>query len=92
MYNAHLLNPVLGSLTITHPYHPLKGQNYDILKIKKINGVRHYSLDVGDDVVCVPESWTDRHIVQQMDADDTLLPFNTYDLMELARLLKMFKK
>ena len=83
----------MGSLTITHPYHPLKGQSYDILKIKKINGERRYSLRVDDDVVCVPESWTDRCIVHQIDlSEDRHLPFSAAELAELAGLLRDLQK
>ena len=90
---THLLNLDLGSLTITHPYHPLKGQSYDILKIKKINGERRYSLRVDNDVVCVPESWTDRCVAHPIDLnEDRPLQFNAVDLAKLAGLLRDLQK
>lgn len=48
----------LGTATILHPYHPLFGQSFPILKIRKVNGQRRYSLRSKDDVFSVPESWT----------------------------------
>lgn len=53
-------NTLLGSITITHPFHPLRGQTFPILKIRVVNHVHLYSLDTTRGVVCVPEAWTDR--------------------------------
>lgn len=47
----------MGTATILHPYHPLFGQSFPILKIRKVNGQRRYSLQSEDDVFSVPESW-----------------------------------
>lgn len=47
----------LGTATILHPYHPLYGRSFPILKIRKVNGQRRYSLKSEDDVFSVPESW-----------------------------------
>ena len=47
----------LGTATILHPYHPLYGRSFPILKIRKVNGQRQYSLQSEDDVFSVPESW-----------------------------------
>ena len=83
----------MGSLTITHPYHPLKGQTYDILQIRKKNGERRYSLRIDNDVICVPESWTDRSVLPKIESSGEIsLPFNVHDLLELTRLLKAIMK
>lgn len=50
-------NRDLGTVTILHPYHPLYGQSFPILKIRKVDGQRRYSLRSEDDVFSVPESW-----------------------------------
>ena len=47
-------------MTITHPFHPFCGQTFPLLKIRRANGVRLYSLDIPEGVQCVPETWTDR--------------------------------
>ena len=39
----------LGTATILHPYHPLYGQSFPILKIRKVEGQRRYSLRSEDD-------------------------------------------
>lgn len=62
MQIAHKANTLLGYTTITHPFHPLRGKNYEVLKVKEVNKERLYSLRTDSGVVCVPESWTDRKI------------------------------
>ncbi|WP_430734209.1 DUF5372 family protein [Fodinisporobacter ferrooxydans] len=52
----------LGFLTITHPFHPLHDQSFQILKVKEVNGTRMYSIHTDSGIVCIPESWTDRHL------------------------------
>lgn len=80
-------NPLLGSLIITHPYHPLKGQSYFILKVKEVNGIRRYSLRTDSGVICVPESWTDRQVQQKFNLDSNMIPFDAFTLKEVAQLL-----
>lgn len=46
-----------GTATILHPYHPLFGQSFPILKIRRVDGQRRYSLQSEGDVFSVPESW-----------------------------------
>lgn len=76
----------LGTVTILHPYHPLYGQSFPILKIRKVDGQRHYSLRSEDDVFSVPESWT-------IDTGQNLFSESYFDtdtlraLLELATLL-----
>jgi L-lactate utilization protein LutC len=54
---AQILNKDLGSATITHPFHPLYGKSFAILKIRKFPSGRFFSLLTENDVFCVPESW-----------------------------------
>jgi len=54
---AQLLNKDLGTVTITHPYHPLYGQSFPVLKTRRYPSGRRFSLLVKDDVISVPESW-----------------------------------
>ena len=89
MHTAHLFNQALGKLIITHPYHSLRGNECEILKVKEINGIRRYSLRTGDGVICVPESWTDRCHIQQNELEN--VPFDARHLVELSELLKSIK-
>lgn len=76
----------LGTATILHPYHPLYGQSFPILKIRKVDGQRRYSLRSEDDIFSVPESWiTDN---RQNTFSESYFDADTVkSLLELARLL-----
>ncbi len=50
----------LGSAEITHPFHPLRGQRFAVLKIRKISGAERLSLrhaEMGS--FAVRRDWTD---------------------------------
>jgi hypothetical protein len=50
----------LGSAEITHPFHPLRGQQFVVLKVRKVSGVETLSLrhpKTGS--FAVPRDWTD---------------------------------
>ncbi|QQE78001.1 DUF5372 family protein [Alicyclobacillus sp. SO9] len=85
MQNALQPNSLSESVTITHPFHPLHGQTFTLLKIKHVNGIPLYSLQTDSSVICVPESWTDRHRPQDTKP---VTPFNGLDLKELVELLR----
>ncbi|MBC7961170.1 MAG: hypothetical protein H7X94_15020 [Vallitaleaceae bacterium] len=82
------LNPLLGSLKIIHPFHPLYGRHYNILEVKEVNGSRRYSLRTDSGVLCVPESWTDRQVERKQELDSHIIHFDAFTLKELAQLLK----
>ena len=88
---AHIPNSVLGNLTITHPYHPLNARSFDILMARQVNGTRRYSLRVGDNILCIPESWTDRCAIQPSQVESGAVIFNASHLAELVELLKSMK-
>jgi hypothetical protein len=49
----------LGSAEIVHPFHPLRGQQFAVLKVRKISGVETLSLhhkELGS--IAVPREWT----------------------------------
>ena len=76
----------LGTATILHPYHPLFGQSFPILKIRTFNGQRRYSLQADNDVFSVPESWiTDTG--QNAFSESCFDPDSIKSLLELAELL-----
>jgi len=50
----------LGSAEITHPFHPLRGQQFVVLKIRKVSGVETLSLRRAESgTFAVPREWTD---------------------------------
>jgi hypothetical protein len=85
---THLPNDISGFLTITHPYHPRKGYAHEILKIKNVNNVRYCSLRAGEDVVCIPESFTNRAVCQPGQTAPLGTTLDVQHLAELVRLLK----
>ncbi|RWL77915.1 MAG: hypothetical protein EOR69_28185 [Mesorhizobium sp.] len=50
----------MGSAEVTHPFHPLRGQRFDVLKVRRVSGVETLSLrhaELGS--VAMPREWTD---------------------------------
>jgi hypothetical protein len=78
----------LGNIKITHPFHPLYGQDFDILEVKEVNSSRRYSLRTDSGVICVPESWTDRQIEQKKESNSHMIHFDAFTLKELAQFLE----
>jgi Family of unknown function (DUF5372) len=51
----------LGSAIITHPYHPLRGRQFAVLKLRKVGDVQTLSLRASSgESLAVPLEWTDR--------------------------------
>ena len=56
-------NPALGWALITHPFHPLKGRRFAILKIRKAAGREVLSLyDEQRGSLPIPRDWTDQAV------------------------------
>ena len=54
-------NPALGWALITHPFHPLSGQRFAILKARKIGGQEVLSLyDEKRGSLSIARDWTDQ--------------------------------
>jgi len=50
----------LGSAEVVHPFHPLRGKRFDVLKIRRVAGVERLSLR--DPILgsfAIPREWTD---------------------------------
>src|SRR5215470_11605562 len=57
---AHWLGQPLGSVEITHPFHPLRGHQFVVLKIRKVSRVETLSLRHAErGSFAVPREWTD---------------------------------
>jgi len=51
----------LGWATVTHPFHPLSGKRFRVLKLRRIGGREVLSLfDEGRGTVTLPREWTDQ--------------------------------
>jgi hypothetical protein len=50
----------LGWAEITHPFHPLRGQRFSVLKSRRVSGVESLSLrGTSGGSFAVPREWTD---------------------------------
>jgi hypothetical protein len=74
----------LGKAKITHPFHPLCGKSFTILKIRKFPSGRFFSLITEDDVFCVPESWIEAK--ETGIADDS--PYNAEIIRSLLEFVR----
>jgi len=89
---AHGHKKDLGCLTITHPFHPLKGQSFKILQVRKVNGVRLYSVATESGSLSVPESWTDHDPLSLNPTESPAsFPLDAFVLRELLNLLDKLK-
>lgn len=50
----------LGSAEVTHPFHPLRGQRFVVLKVRRVSGVETLSLRQAEfGSIAMPREWTD---------------------------------
>jgi hypothetical protein len=79
----------LGWATITHPFHPQRGQRFAILKTRRVSGVDTLILhSEGRGPNSVPREWTDRADLSpyaSLAAGELVFDFR--HLLELADLL-----
>ena len=84
---AQILNKDFGTATITHPFHPLHGETFPILKIRSYPHERFVSLFTEDDVFCVPEPWITPKVENGSDSS----PFNAEVLRSLLDLAHIYE-
>ena len=59
--NALINSTLLEYAKITHPYHPLRGQRFPILKTRRVSGVDTLVLRGSSmGTFAVPQEWTDK--------------------------------
>jgi len=85
---AQILNQDYGTATITHPFHPLHGKSFPILKVRKFPSENRFSLLAEGDVFSVPESW----ILPVREDGSDKSPFNTEVLRNLLDLTHFFEE
>jgi hypothetical protein len=79
----------LGSAEVVHPFHPLRGQRFVVLKVRRVSGVETLSLrhsDLGS--FAMPREWTDwSPLDEQASARAAPLLINAFGLTALAELI-----
>ena len=84
----------MGWAEILHPFHPLRGQRFQVLKTRRVGSVDTLILrEPARGSFCVPREWTDRADPSLYDSLD--LPPRRLDaalLLELAALLEQLTR
>ena len=56
-------NEPSGWTEVTHPFHPLRGRRFPILKTRRVSGIETLILQgTSGGTFCVPREWTDREV------------------------------
>jgi hypothetical protein len=64
-------NPPLGWATITHPFHPLTGQRFEVLKTRRVGGIDTLLLRHAErGSYAVAREWTDWSLTEPVLAPD----------------------
>jgi hypothetical protein len=84
----------LGSAEVTHPFHPLRGQRFVVLKVRRVSGVETLSLrhpDLGS--FAMAREWTDWAPpgAQGMPTDRQPLLIDAFALLALAELASLIR-
>jgi len=84
----------LGWATVTHPFHPLRGKRFLVLKVRRVGGREVLSLfDERSGTIALPRQWTDQAPPSMVAG---LLPpapiLHPACLIELRALVELLKK
>jgi hypothetical protein len=84
-----VLNEHLGWAEICHPYHPLKGQRFPVLKTRRVGGVDTLLLrHVERGSFSIAREWTDWGAPSDQDGcNATVCRFDLGKLLELIELI-----
>jgi hypothetical protein len=84
----------LGWAEITHPFYPLKGQRFLVLKTRRVSGTESLSLrGTSGGTFCVPREWTDLadpSLYADLEGDVQVLDYE--HLLALTELLEEIEK
>lgn len=79
----------LGSVTITHPFHPYSGQTFEVLKTRNVSGQETVLVKGGiSGTFAIPLSWTDRERPMDYQSEFRLLPNSFQELLAALKLLE----
>ena len=97
MLNALDHKKDLGSIIVTHPYHPFTGKRFKILKIRKVSGIDTYIVqDTEQGTFAIPRDWTnhaDPDPYDDLDIANPILSFHClFLLVDLIERKKNEKK
>ena len=87
-------NRALGSATVTHPFHRLRGQTFEVLKVRRLSGQDSLSLrDPERGTFAMPRDWRDWAPpgVSPSPGRESLL-IDAFGLVQLAELVACLKR
>jgi len=89
---ALLSNRALGSAEVVHPFHPLRGQRFVVLKVRHVSGVETLSVrDAELGSFAIPREWTDwAPPGVQASGGGVPLFIDAFGLITLAELITSF--
>jgi len=82
----------LGSIEITHPFHPLHGQKFVVLKLRTVSGVATLSVrhpDLGS--FAIREDWTDWSVANTTPMSQSLM-IDAFGLAALAEIVESLSR
>jgi Family of unknown function (DUF5372) len=77
----------LGSIEVTHPFHPLRGQKFVVLKLRTVSGVTTLSVrhpDLGS--FAIREDWTDWSVSASPSSRSLMI--DVFGLAALAEIVE----
>ena len=84
----------MGWATVTHPFHPLLGKRFLVLKVRRVGGREVLSLfDEHNGTIALPREWTDQAppaVVSSVLAPAPIL--HAAGLIQLRELVELMKK
>jgi hypothetical protein len=92
--NALCDSAKLGWATITHPFHPRRGQRFQILKVREVSGIQTLILrGTSGGTLTVNQEWTDNAKPSPYDSLNINDPvFSTQCLLALVELVENIRK
>jgi hypothetical protein len=81
----------LGSVEITHPFHPLRGQKFGVLKLRTVSGLARLSLrhpELG--TLAVPADWTDWSVASTPPEQSLMI--DAFGFAELAVIVESLSR
>jgi hypothetical protein len=82
----------LGSVEITHPFHPLRGQKFAVLKLRTVSGVATLSVrhpELGS--FAIRKDWTDWSVANTPPGTQSL-KIDAFVLAELAVIVESLSR
>jgi hypothetical protein len=82
----------LGSAEVIHPFHPLRGQRFVVLRVRRVSGIETLSLRHADfGSFAMPREWTDwAPPAAQAFGGAVPLLVDAFGLIALAELIASF--